>query len=116
MNPNNLLRIAAENATGGVAVFRAWVRVHETWEGATVWRGDVAVFDIEARGPVSDEARGRVSDSDTRVVYAWEDEVDGERQVFAVTQVDAIQSAAAAVRASLVHLYRQHGKLPDSHS
>lgn len=66
------------------------VHVHEQHEGETVWRGDVEVFDLEAH-PRASRA------------YAWSEATTGtKRRFFVVIQADPIDSAAAAVRASIL--------------
>lgn len=60
-------------------------RVHETFEGETVWEGEVLVFQLLDH-PEADRC------------YAWE--VDG--QVTAVLGVGPVKSASDAVRASIL--------------
>jgi hypothetical protein len=60
-------------------------RVHERFEGETVWEGDVLVFALQGHPEASR-------------CYAWE--VDGE--VTAVLEVPPVKSAADAVRAAIM--------------
>ncbi len=60
-------------------------RVHETFEGETVWAGEVLVF-------------GLLDHPSSSKCYAWE--VDG--QVTAVLHTGPVDSPVAAVRASIL--------------
>lgn len=63
--------------------------VHETHEGATVWRGTVATFALEGLASAS-------------VAYAWAEPTDaGKARYFAVLRAAHIASPADAVRASI---------------
>jgi hypothetical protein len=65
------------------------VPVHETHEGATVWDGEVQIFEV--RHPKASR------------VYAWSHETDGGRRRFhAVLGVAPVDGAAMAVRTSVV--------------
>jgi hypothetical protein len=62
-------------------------RVHETFQGRTVWDGEVEVFDVYGH-------------REARVAYAWSYENDdGGRSYVAVLGVPPINSAREAVRA-----------------
>ena len=66
------------------------VHVHEKHEGATVWEGDVEVFDLVGHASVK---RG----------YAWSEATTGKkRRFFAVLHVPPVDSPVAALRASLL--------------
>jgi hypothetical protein len=66
------------------------VPVHEVFQGATVWEGEVQVFDV-AGHPTA-----------TRC-YAWSHATEGtKRRFYAVLHVPPVDSPAAAVRASVV--------------
>jgi hypothetical protein len=69
-------------------------RVHETFEGETVWEGEVLIFDL-LDNPIS-----------TRC-YAWE--VDG--RVTAVLHTGPIDSPLKAVRASIL---AAEGEVPEA--
>ena len=60
-------------------------RVHETFEGETVWEGEVLIFDL-------------MDNNISTRCYAWE--VDG--QVKAVLHTGPIDSPVKAVRASIL--------------
>lgn len=60
-------------------------RVRETFEGETVWEGEVLVFELEGH-------------PEARWCYAWE--VDGE--VVCVLGVPPVESAVDAVRAAIM--------------
>jgi hypothetical protein len=60
-------------------------RIHETFEGETVWEGEVLVFALQGHPQAV-------------TCYAWE--VDG--QVTAVLGVPPVRSAVDAVRASIL--------------
>ena len=63
----------------------ARVPVHEQFQGETVWKGEVLVFEL-------------LDHPEATSCYAWE--VDGE--VIAVLGVGPVQSASDAVRASIL--------------
>jgi len=72
------------------------VPVKETFEGKTVWEGDVEVFDLHGHP------------SATRV-YAWAhetDDPDNPKRHVTVLHVGPINSAVAAVRAAIVQEFR----------
>lgn len=70
----------------------AWVEsvpVHETFQGATVWRGEVQVFDL-----IGHPTAGRC--------YAWSHATEGERRRFvAVLHAPPVDRPVAAVRAAI---------------
>jgi len=73
------------------------VPVKETFQGQTVWEGEVEVFGL----PDSTEADR---------VYAWAyetDEVDAPKQTVTVLHVPPVTSAELAVKASIVRDYRE---------
>jgi len=70
---------------GASAELAARERVHETFEGETVWIGEVLIFDLQGH-------------PDAAQCYAWE--VDG--QVTAVLGVPPVRSAVDAVRAAIL--------------
>jgi hypothetical protein len=66
------------------------VPVHETFEGKTVWKGDVEVFDLMGH-PTAMRA------------YSWSEATTGtKRRFFAVLHAAPILSPVAAIRASIV--------------
>ena len=90
------LRRAVEGLHDCSAVFNAEVPVTETHGGRTVWDGVVHVF-----GP---ERHPRAATG-----YAWSSPVGGskKRRIYAVLKLPPVDSAAAAVRASIV---QEHGR------
>ena len=80
----------------------AWVEtvpVREEFEGSVAWEGEVQVFELMDHP----EAAG---------CFAWShltDEATGKRKFYAVLAVDPINSAADAVRASIVADHRGEG-------
>ena len=66
------------------------VPVHETFQGKTVWRGEVEVFDL-IRHPKAKRC------------YAWAyQDDDGKTQYTAVLELPPVKSAQDAVRAAIV--------------
>jgi hypothetical protein len=71
-------------------------KVHETFQGETVWEGVVEVFAIKGHPKAS-------------LAYAWSHETaEGGRRHVAVLGVDPIKSAQDAVRASIAA--ERHGE------
>jgi hypothetical protein len=67
----------------------------ETWEGETVWDGEVQVFDLDGHPEASR-------------CYAWSHETEGgKRRFFAVLHKPPVDSPAAAVRAAIVQQHRE---------
>jgi hypothetical protein len=72
------------------------VPVKETFEGKTVWEGDVEVFDLRGHPQASR-------------IYAWShetDDPDNPKRHVTVLHVGPINSAVAAVRAAIVQEFR----------
>jgi len=66
------------------------VQVDETFEGAQVWKGEVQVFELVGHPKASR-------------CYAWSEASQGNRRrFFAALHVPPVDSAIAAVRASIV--------------
>ena len=66
------------------------VPVHEVFQGATVWEGEVQVFDVTGH-----PTAGRC--------YAWSHPTEGtKRRFYAVLHAPSVDSPVAAVRASIV--------------
>lgn len=88
----SLLKEAVESQHGGTATFAETKPVTETWQGKTVWKGTVHIYDL-----VGHELSERA--------YAWSEPVDGSdrRTFYAVLHVSPVDSAKAAVKASIVH-------------
>ncbi len=83
--PEDGFRHAIRATHGGEPTLIARERVNETFEGEPAWTGEVLVFALEGHPSASR-------------VYAWE--VDG--RVTAVLGVPPVDSARAAVRASIM--------------
>lgn len=79
------------------AVWRESVPVHEVFRGQTVWKGEVEVFDLNGH-PKAKRA------------YAWshpEGENDTGERFVAVLEIPPVESAVAAVRASIVSDFKK---------
>ena len=90
---------AIRNMHGAEATWVEAVPVREKHEGQAVWSGIVHVFDLTGH-PKASRA------------YAWAEPVDedsGRQRFFAVLHVPPVESAADAVRASIVERYRREG-------
>jgi hypothetical protein len=87
---------AIRHMHGCEATFVESVPVHETFNGATVWDGEIQVFDVKSGKPASR-------------VYAWSYATEGsKRRFFAVLHEGAIDSAVKAVRAAIVADAKKH--------
>ncbi len=96
MNDIEQFKRAIESQHGGTATFVKTKTVTETWQGKTVWNGAVHVFDF-------------AGDEQAKRAYAWSEPVDGSdnRSFYAVLHAPSVDSAKAAVRASIVHRNRK---------
>lgn len=85
------LKQAIETQHGGTATLAQSVPVDERYDGKTVWRGTVHVFDL-AGHPKATRA------------YAWSSPIEGstKRRLFAVLHIGPIKSPVDAVRAAIV--------------
>jgi hypothetical protein len=86
------LQVAVSQLHDCGAVHRATVPVHETFQGKTVWQGDVEVFDLHGH-PKAKRA------------YAWShlDGAKDERERFvAVLEIPPVDSAQKAVQVQIV--------------
>ena len=94
------LQQAVERLHHCKATFKKKTRVKETFEGQTVWDGDVYVFDLK-------EHPG------AKLAYAWSSQVKGmnKRRFYAVLHAPPVKSAKDAVRASIVNDYQKQKKL-----
>jgi hypothetical protein len=74
------------------------VPVHEAFEGRTVWQGQVQVFDL-------------LGHSESTRAYAWSHAGarEGSRRIVAVLHNGPVDSAQAAVRASIVADAKKRG-------
>ena len=93
MDEENILDLqrAVESQHHCEAHFHKTASVHEEFMGQTVWKGDVHIFDIDGH-------------SEATTCYVWSSLVENseKRRIYAVLNVPPVNSAAAAVRASIV--------------
>lgn len=83
------LRIAIRNMHGCASTWVESVPVHETFNGQTVWQGEVQVFDL-------------VGHAKAKRCYGWSHATDGtKRRFYAVLQLGPVIDAATAVRAAI---------------
>ena len=83
------LQFAIRQAHNCDASHRQTVHVRETFEGKTVWEGDVEVFDLEGH-------------AEARKCYAWAYQAEGNNQRFVtVLERQLIKSANLAVKAAV---------------
>ena len=86
---------AIRHMHGCEATFVESVPVRETFQGATVWDGEVQVFDLKGH-------------KTARRAYAWSSATEGaKRRFYAVLHAPPVDSPIAAVRASIVAGARQ---------
>src|SRR3954454_12195690 len=85
------LKRTVENMHGGSAQLAQFVPVREIFDGKTVWKGVVHVFDL-TRHPTATRA------------YAWSSPIEGSTKCrfFAVLHTERINSPLEAVRAAIV--------------
>src|SRR5262245_10320946 len=76
----------------------ATVPVTETFQGKTVWQGDVEIFRI----------RGHPK---AKRCYAWAHEIDGGKRYVAVLGVPPVDSPQTAVEASIVDEFKKQQKI-----
>ena len=90
----SLLR-AVEGLHGCSASFSEEIPVTETHGGKTVWEGVVHAFELSGHPRAS-------------TCYAWSSPIEGseKRRIYAVLKLPPVDSAAAAVRASIVQGHR----------
>ncbi len=92
MTPQNNIPLLTEAilAVHGCSAAHSWTaQVHESWEGQTVWQGEVEVFTLSGH-PRTDTA------------YAWNFVADsGKTQSVAVLKVPPIETPSDAVRAAI---------------
>lgn len=90
MSEQDRLRRAIRDLHGCESNFIRSEHVRETFEGETVWEGDVEVFALLDHPKAS-------------VAYAWAHETDaGGKRYVAVLGLPPVKSAVDAVRASIV--------------
>lgn len=97
MDPAGLpaLQDAIRHMHGVEATWVESVPVHETFQGRTVWEGEVQVFDL-ADHPGASRC------------YAWSQAIHGQgRKFYAVLGSQDVDDAAAAVKLSIVADFRK---------
>lgn len=89
------LAVTVTRLHGGTATHVETVPVTETFEGKAIWQGDVEVFDL-AGNPKATRA------------YAWTHSLDDSqaKRHVAVLHIPPVTSPEAAVKAVIVHEYR----------
>ena len=87
------IKRAIENTAQSTAEHLETVQIVETFEGETIWAGNVEVFRLMP--PPPDRA------------YGWVIDANGESEYVAVLGTDPIDSPTAAVRAWLVSLAKR---------
>lgn len=82
---------AVENLHRVKASFVRSIKVQERFQGATVWRGLVSLFELTGHPTAS-------------LCYAWSSAVEGsnKRRFYAVLKIPPVDSPEAAVRAAIV--------------
>ncbi len=85
------LHQAVERLHDCSATFAEEITVTETFQGQTAWDGVVHAFDLSGHPQVG-------------TCYAWSSPIEGSgrRRIHAVLKLPPVDSAAAAVRASIV--------------
>jgi hypothetical protein len=87
---------AIRHLEGCAATWVESVQVHETHEGATVWDGEVQVFDL-VKHPKG-----------VRRAYAWSHATEGTRRRFhVVLHLPPVDGPVMAVRTAVLAEYRQ---------
>ncbi|MEP7149639.1 MAG: hypothetical protein ABI857_12230 [Acidobacteriota bacterium] len=92
MNHIEQLKELIEQEYGTTAKHVETVSVHETFNGETIWDGEVEVFDVP-----------EFSDADR--VFAWMFEGDAGQQQVTVAQIPPATSPENAVKAYIVSQY-----------
>ena len=96
-DPDELKR-AVETQHGGIATLAEIVPVKEKFEGKTVWKGAVHVFNLSG-------------DVRASIAYAWSSPIEGstKRRYFAVLHLGGIRGPRDAVRAAIVAEHKARG-------
>lgn len=95
MNTIERLKELIEQEYGTTAKHVETVAVHETFEGETIWDGEVEVFEVP-----------EFPDADKVFAWAFDDD-KGEQQV-TVAQIPPATTPENAVRAYIVSQYGKH--------
>lgn len=85
------LKSAVEGLHNCAANFKEKTYITETYEGETVWDGNVYIFNIEGH-------------STAKLCYEWSSPITGtdQQRFYAVLHQDPVKSAQDAVRASII--------------
>jgi hypothetical protein len=91
------LRTAIRRLHGCESQHVATVYVHEKYDGETVWRGDIEVFDL-------------VGHAESPRAYVWsEAKAHRKRRFFVVLHVPPVTSPATAIHASVLSGAKRRG-------
>lgn len=98
MKPSSAIpldRFAVEHACEGTATYASTEHVKETYEGETVWEGDVHIYTLEGN-------------PEAETCYAWAEPSTeaGRDRIFVVLKVNPVKTATDAVRLSILQDYR----------
>ena len=95
------LKYAITSQHGCSATFAHEIPVVEKWQGEAIWQGVVTVFDLTGH-PQAKRA------------YAWSEPIEdsNRRRFIAVLHVPPVDSAAAAVKVSIVHRANEQKNKP----
>ena len=90
------LKQAVEGLHNCKAKYKKKTHILETFEGQTVWEGDVYIFDLKDH-------------PSAKLAYAWSSPVEGTNKTrfFAVLRAPPVESALDAVRASIANDFKQ---------
>ena len=97
MNDINDIAIVIENLHGGKPTHVETVPIIESFEGQTIWEGNVEVFDLEDH-PKANR------------VYAWSHiagENDEQKRYVTVLHIPPVDSPQTAVKLAIVQEYRE---------
>ena len=91
------LKAAVEGMHNCVASGYRMERVVETIDGQVAWHGEVTIFDVDH--------------PQTNTCFTWSSPVEGSenRKFYAVLKIPPIETAADAVRASIISDFRSSG-------
>ena len=90
----NALRAVILRLHQSEAVYRETVPVHETFQGKTVWQGEVEVFDLTQH-------------SKAKRCYAWSVSENGEPKYTTVLEIPPVDSPESAVKVAIAATSRK---------
>ena len=87
---------AVEGLHNCKAKYKETTHVKESFEGNIVWEGDVYIFDLKGH-------------EKTKRAYAWSSPIEesDKRRFYAILEIDPVQYALDAVRASVISSYEE---------